>query len=112
MAEEAAAVMICCMPTTATFFKLARVPVRSWLSSSRRALRLTGLYCSNMTHSGSQSDLKDSLESGWNATDSNPQGRTHNAVRVDMEFDTYSLRQMDQKQKLQEPKVQPDNVFG
>lgn len=99
MAEEAAAVMICCMPTTATFFKLAKAPVRSWLSSaSGRALRLTGSHRSDIHRSGSRTNLKGSLESGWNAAYSHPQGREHNAIRVDREFDTYSLQQMNQKQ--------------
>lgn len=97
MAEEAAAVIICCAPTTATFFKQAKAPVRSWLSRVRgRALRLTGLHRSDMPHSGSHSKLKDSLESGWNAADSRLQAREDNTVRVDTEFNAYSMRQMSQ----------------
>ncbi|KAG6356840.1 hypothetical protein INS49_014714 [Diaporthe citri] len=97
MAEEAAAVMICCAPTTATFFKLAKAPVRSWLSRARgRALRLTGWHRSDMPDSGSQSKLKASLESGRNAAYSHLEAREDTAVRVDTEFDAYSLRQMNQ----------------
>jgi hypothetical protein len=40
MAEEAAGVIICCMPSTAIVFRSVKGPVASWLSS--RFLRLTG----------------------------------------------------------------------
>lgn len=49
-----------------------------------------------MNHSGSQSKLKGSLESGRNAAYSHLQAREHSTVRVDIEFDAYSLRQMNQ----------------
>lgn len=98
MSEQAAAVMICCMPSTAAFFKSAKVPVRSWLSSvSGRALRLTGSNRSDMPNSGSQSNLKGSLESGWNAAYSNQQSHDHNGVWVDTEFDAYSMRKVSQQ---------------
>lgn len=97
MAEEAAAVMICCAPTTASFYKLAKPSVRTWLSSaSGRALRLSGSgsHRTDMPGSGSQSNLKGSLDSGWNAAYSHAQGREHNPER---ETDAYSLGQMNQK---------------
>lgn len=97
MAEEAAAVIICCAPTTATFFRLAKDPVRSWLSHARgRTLRLTELHRSDMPDSGSQSKLKASLENGRSAAYSHLEARENNTVRADVEFDAYLMRQMSQ----------------
>lgn len=97
MAEEAAAVMISCTPTTATFFRQAKVPVQSWLLyASERALRLTGSHRSDMPHSGSQSELKDSLESDRNATYSHLEAHEDSTAHGDTELYAYSLRQMNQ----------------
>lgn len=97
MADEAAAVIIFCAPTTATFFRVAKDPVRSWLPHARgRTLRLTGLHRSDMPDSNSQSKLKASLESGRNAAYSDSQTPEDNTVRFVAEFDAYSMRQMSQ----------------
>lgn len=97
MAEEAAAVIISCTPTTATFFKQTKGPVRSWLShANERALRLTGSHRSDLPHSGSQSKLKDSLERDRNATYYHLEASEDSTGRVDTELYAHSLRQMNQ----------------
>lgn len=98
MAEEAAAVMICCMPTTAALFKSAKTPMRTWWSSlGSRVLRLTTLNRSGMTQSGSQSSLKGSLNNGWSAAYPQPHYGQH-ATWVDTDVGNYSLQEMDQQQ--------------
>jgi hypothetical protein len=95
MAEEAAAIIICCMPTTAALFKSIKTPLRDWLSSpSSRALRITTFKRSGMTQSGSQYSLKGSLNNGWNAGYSQLHYGQH-ATWVDADMGNYSLQHMD-----------------
>lgn len=102
MAEEAAGVMICCMPNTTTVFKSVKGPVLSWLSSaSERALRLTNpsRFRSGIFLSGSNSNLRSSLErkqleNSQNPIYCHPDPPDRHAAWVDTDVDTYSLQQL------------------
>lgn len=97
MGEEAAAVMICCMPSTSSLVKSLQGPVRSWLShASQRALRLTGSTHTGMPRSGvgNLSNLKGSSESNQNAIDSHPASKEHHIAWADANLDNYPVRQL------------------
>jgi hypothetical protein len=66
MTEEAAGIMICCMPATAVVFKSVKGPLKSWLSSvSERTLRLTG------SSAWSRSKLSENQDSNYRSGGSN-----------------------------------------
>lgn len=92
MAEEAAGVVICCMPATAALFKHFKKPVLSWLSSaSKLALRLT-----SSGRSGHYSNDKGSLESHRDPVYYHVEPQDHHAAWVDAEVDAHSLQQLGQ----------------
>lgn len=97
MGEEAAAVMICCMPSTSSLVKSLQEPVRSWLSNaSQRALRLTGSNRTGLPRSGSgsMSNLKGSSESNQDAIDSHPLPQQLHTAWANASSDNYPLQHL------------------
>lgn len=97
MGEEAAAVLICCMPSTSSLMKSVQEPLRSWLSNARqRALRLTGSSRTGVVRSGggSQSNFKGSLERNRNAVYTHPAPKDRHTAWAGANIDTYPLRHL------------------
>ncbi|KAI0902737.1 hypothetical protein F4823DRAFT_406970 [Ustulina deusta] len=94
MAEEAAGVIVCCMPATAALFRKVKMPRPSWMSFSRWAIR------SPIVLSGSSSNLKENLERHEsdnirNPVYCHPGSRDCHTAWVDSEPETHSLQQWD-----------------
>ncbi|KAF2970324.1 hypothetical protein GQX73_g3175 [Xylaria multiplex] len=93
MAEEAAGVIVCCMPATAALFRKVKMPMPSWSSISKWTSR------SPILLSGSSSNLKENLErhesiNSRNPVYCHPGSRDRHAAWVDSEAETHSLQHL------------------
>lgn len=106
MSEEAAGVMIFCMPPTASFFRRVEGPVRSWLSAvSWRALRTTRFSRSGKYAGSSQSNLKKKLESRRKEVYLPSDLHGHHTAWVNTEAGNYPLQQLDSTPNLSSSNV-------
>jgi hypothetical protein len=103
MAEEAAGVIICCMPITAAGFKSVKGPMLSWLSSaSERALRITtsssrsrpGIPLAGSNYSLQEQKKVAANDSTRNLFNNHPTPHDRRTAWMDSDVNTYSLQQL------------------